>query len=213
MYKSVQMARARRLEARGDPPIAISGCSNFAARLAGVKLRAQLPSRRVAAHNLPRHRLALSGQEVGCTQSGRALGLLHVCNRAVEVRHRRIHSLPPRPSGLPTHSQLGVRPRPLPLGQQVTQWLHRERAWTRRHFHDGERAGVQEHGANQHSRVSRPRLRASRVWGDVRGAPGARCKRRYRTGTHLGCRASRDSAGYIVTLIVFSSPGGHCVTE
>ena len=141
------MARARRLEARGDPPIAISGCSNFAARLAGVKLRAQLPSRRVAAHNLPRHWLALSGQEVGCTQSGRALGLLDLCNRAVEVRHRRIHSLPPRPSGLPTHSQLGVRPRPLPLGQQVTQWLHRERAWTRRHFHDGERAGVQEHTA------------------------------------------------------------------
>ena len=50
-HKSVQMARARRLEARDDPPIAISGCSNFAARSVGVKLRVQLPSRRVAAHH------------------------------------------------------------------------------------------------------------------------------------------------------------------
>ena len=42
--KSVQMARTRRLEVRGDPITAMSGCSNFAARLVGVKLRDKLPS-------------------------------------------------------------------------------------------------------------------------------------------------------------------------
>ena len=42
--KSVQMARTRRLEVRGDPITAMSGCSNFEARLVGVKLRDKLPS-------------------------------------------------------------------------------------------------------------------------------------------------------------------------
>ena len=70
------MARARRLKARGDSPSAISGCSSFAARLGSVKLRAQLPSRRVTATTLSRYRPALSGQEVGCEQSGRARVLL-----------------------------------------------------------------------------------------------------------------------------------------
>ena len=36
--------RTRRLEVRGDPITAMSGCSNFAARLVGVKLRDKLPS-------------------------------------------------------------------------------------------------------------------------------------------------------------------------
>ena len=65
-HRSAQMARARRPEARGDPPIAISSCSSCAARPAGVKLRARLPSQRVAAHNLPRHRLALLVSQALC---------------------------------------------------------------------------------------------------------------------------------------------------
>ena len=44
VHQSAQMARARRLEVRGDPATAMRGCSNFAARPAGVKLRDKLPS-------------------------------------------------------------------------------------------------------------------------------------------------------------------------
>lgn len=119
------------------------------------------------------------------------MDLLDLWDRAAEVRRRRIHSFPPRPSGLPARSTAVSPPSaaaPWPAGDAVAM-EYRKRAWTRRHFHNGERAGVQEHGAppdltphnrlprgvlpcvlhgaNQHCRVSRHRLRASLVWGDV----------------------------------------------
>ena len=56
--------------------------------------------------------------------AGPAGPLLDLWDRAAEVRRRRIHSFPPRPSGLPARSTaVSPRPRPLPLGRQVTQWL------------------------------------------------------------------------------------------
>ena len=126
-HRSAQMARARRPEARGDPPIAIGSCSNFAARPAGVKLRARLPSQRVAAHNLPRHRLALSGR--GRSAASRAGGhgpcwshgaVRPRCAAAASTRSR-----PVAPSTR-THARscratTVVHPRPLPLCRQVTR--------------------------------------------------------------------------------------------
>ena len=84
---------------------------------------------------LPRHRLAQSGQEAGCTQSGRAWSLLGSWGRAAEVRHRRVHSLPPGPSGLRTCAE-SCPPSvaaPRPAGD-ATAMQHRERARSRRYF-------------------------------------------------------------------------------
>jgi len=136
------MARARRPEARGDPPIAISSCSNFAARPAGVKLRARLPSRRVAAHNLPRHRLALSGR--GRSAASRAGGrgpcwshgaVRPRCAAAASTRSRPAH---PASRHAHSRSQLSSLDRGppsaaarLPAGDAMTV-EHRERARTRR---------------------------------------------------------------------------------
>ena len=85
----------------------------------------QLPSRRVAALYLPKHRLARSDKGLGCKQSGRAWSLLSSWDRAAEVRRRRIHSLPPCPSCLraPALAVTAIHRRPLRLGRQVTQRL------------------------------------------------------------------------------------------
>lgn len=96
VHKSAQTARARRLKVRGDPTTAMRGCSNFAARPAAASnFVTSCPLARVAAHQLPSLRLALSGEEAGYKQSGRACSLLSVLGRADEVRRRRIHSLAP----------------------------------------------------------------------------------------------------------------------
>ena len=132
------MARARRPEARGDPPIAISSCSNFAARPAGVKLRARLPSRRVAAHNLPRHRLALSGRGRSGVGPAEVMG---PCGRGAPPSQSPAPTRPIRPPGTRTHapySQLSSLDHgppsaaaPRPAGDAMTV-EHRERARTRR---------------------------------------------------------------------------------
>ena len=91
----------------------------------GVTLRDQLPSRRVAALYLPKHRLARSDKGLGCKQSGRAWSLLSSWDRAAEVHRCRIHSLPPCPSCLraPALAVTAIHRRPLRLGRRVTQRL------------------------------------------------------------------------------------------
>ena len=144
-HRSAQMARARRPEARGDPSIAIGSCSNFAARPAGVKLRARLPSQRVGAHNLPRHRLALSGR--GRSAASRAGGHGPCWSHgAVRPRCAAAAITRSHPASRHAHSrsQLSSLDRgppsaaaPLPAGDAMTV-EHRERARTRRRFHDAD---------------------------------------------------------------------------
>ena len=119
------MARARRLEARGDPPIAISGCSNFASRSAGVKLRAQLPSRRVAAHNsaqAPAHAERPGGRLHAARAGVEPTGLLGPCGRGAPPPRPLAPARPIRPPGTALALR-AVHPRSLPLGRQVTQRL------------------------------------------------------------------------------------------
>ena len=171
------MARARRPEARGDPPIAISSCSNFAARPAGVKLRARLPSRRVAAHNLPRHRLALSGRGRSGVGPAEVMG---PCGRGAPPPQSPAPTRPIRPPGTRTHapySQLSSLDHgppsaaaPRPAGDAMTV-EHRERARTRRSLHDADaRARRGARGARRpaphapQSSASPDRLRPRVAW-------------------------------------------------
>ena len=138
-YKSVQMARARRLEARGDPPIAMSGCSNFAARSAGVKLRAELPSRRVAAHNSAQApaRAERPGGRLHAERAGvEPTGFLGPCGRGAPPPHPLAPARPIRPPGSRTCAHSCCPPSaaaPRPAGD-ATAMLHRERARSRRYF-------------------------------------------------------------------------------
>ena len=81
-----------RREARDDPAITAKSIAAtiVAGRLTkvseqGITFRDQLPSRRVAALYLPKHRLARSDKGLGCKQSGRAWSLLSSWDRAADV--------------------------------------------------------------------------------------------------------------------------------